>query len=209
MGHFLAVSAFKDTTPEALESAIIDWAGQYKVVAKPLVTGTRSLSIYAPRNGWTVVLWPPYFNILDVKACQALSAKLATTASTLHVYDDDYWVHTLIARGEVLDRFASFPKYFDEDLDPTPWKGNAALLAQHFGVEANTLAKYLVHGEDGPPSGRANDGDEFELDDFWVMTDFWRRAGITYPEDPAQSVRTLELSSERDLIEVLPTDDNL
>jgi hypothetical protein len=120
-------------------------------------------------------------------------------ASAIHVYDSDYWAHSLFGAGVRLDRFASRPGYFAESYSETQaiaasWRGNAEVLASAFGVDAALIGAYLqyVDSPDGAPS-KALPDDRFDLDDFWVFTDFWSRAGITYPDDMSAYERVLRL----------------
>jgi hypothetical protein len=201
MGYFLAVSAFRDVEPQRMVEQIIDWARSSRVGARVVKAGLLGIGrppafddkvdtcVFSPVNGWTVVLWPDYFNIHDVPACQQLSRSLHSVVSTIHVYDSDYWAHTLLRDGEVLDRFASVPGYFVEDLQnlagmAEAWKGNPEVIGSTLGVAANTIAPYLVHlTRDGSVMGKVREGDEFEIGSFWVFVDFWRRVGIQYPAD--------------------------
>jgi hypothetical protein len=53
------------------------------------------------------------------------------------------------------------------------------LIAEAFGVETDRVAAYLKHPDvDEPPAGSAADGDEHDLADTWVFTDFWRALGV-------------------------------
>lgn len=129
---------------------------------------------------------------------------------TVHTYDGDYWVHTLIRNGERLDRFASMPGYFVED--PTEllavqraWAGNAQVVARALGRPADQVAPYFVHvpADRDNELGRAFGDDDFDRDDIWVFVDLWRRLGITYPEDVKASVASLRLAP--DWLDIVPT----
>ena len=45
-------------------------------------------------------------------------------------------------------------------------------------------------------AGKAHETDEFDLDDIWVFTDMWRRAGIVYPEDTTAFTARIRLDSD-------------
>lgn len=177
MGYFLAVSAFRGLAPTELATAVCEYAREHDVGGE-LGDGEpgdpSTAVVYAPKDGWTVVLWPPYFNVHDVPLCSALSGTLGVVASTVHVVDDDYWVHTLCADGRVVDRFCSEP-----EVRPVGWEGDAEALARELGADGGVLRAYLTE----PRPARAFPDDEFTLDDFWVFTDFWRRLGVPYPDD--------------------------
>jgi hypothetical protein len=70
--------------------------------------------IWAPVNGWTVVIWPNWFTDLKIVSPK-LSADLGTLASAIDVYDGDFWTHQLWRNGVELDRFNSSPEYFVQD----------------------------------------------------------------------------------------------
>jgi hypothetical protein len=201
VGNFLAVTAFRGLTAETVADAVAAYCRTYGLSSSVLGTnpgaGSQRAGVFAPVNGWTTVLWPPYFNIHDIDAATALSASTNTLISTMHVYDDEYWVHVLVRDGMVLDRFASRPDYFD----PTPeererlrdkFAGNADVTAAAVGVQADALRPYFRHLSGEAATGRAFTDDEFDLDDTWVLADVWRRMGIEYP-DPAAVAVTVDL----------------
>jgi hypothetical protein len=200
MGVFLAVSAFRDRdvaeVTAALERFVADHGSSTGTEPRP----EDDVSVFAPVAGWTVVLWPPTFVGHDPAAARHMSGTLGTVASTVHIYDGDYWAHRLFRAGEELDRSASTPAYWaesDEDAAQLrdAWTGDASLLASVVGT-AERLEPYLTPLNDGDePPGKAFEGDEFELDDPWVFVDFWRHLGITYPADPTASAHRLSLAT--------------
>src|SRR5262245_40098153 len=113
MGQFFAVSAIRDSCVDGVAEAVVQYAIQHNVEvgvsdppadeAKP----SRDALIFAPVNGWSVIVWPEYFNIHDFAACQALSQNLKTIVCAAHVYDGDYWAHGLFDSGEFVNRFCS------------------------------------------------------------------------------------------------------
>jgi len=120
VGYFLAVSSFRDSSVAHLAAAIQKYTSEFDVTCDLFDPGQAELDpctdaiIFAPVGGWTVILWPEYFNIHDFPTCQALSRRLSTLVSTVHVYDGNYWAHGLFEAGETLDRFCSIPDYFAE-----------------------------------------------------------------------------------------------
>lgn len=221
MGLFLAVSAFRHQPVAGLAEAAAFYAATHGVECRAVAPGDPHTAdesrhdafFFAPVDGWTVALWPGYFNIHDIELCRHLSRKLKTVASTVHVYDGDYWAHVLFDAGNVVDRYASVPDYFAEsEVDKTEmraiWAGNAGAIAAVVGVTAESLVPYLVlHTPDieNRPI-RACDGDRFELADLWVFTDFWRRLGIQYPDDVTSFAARLRFSD--DYREKLPVSDD-
>lgn len=219
MGEFLAVSAFRDRPVEDLAPAVSHYVRGHGVACDLIQDGSHEEAvdalIFPPTNGWTVVLWPPYFNIHDITLCAAVSRELATLASTVHIYDGDYWTHVLFDRGDLVDRFASMPGYFTEDPGEVAalaesWAGDADRLGAALGKAAEDIRPYLVHIDpEGEEPGMAFEDDEFGLDDYWVFTDLWKRIGVTYPDDVGNYERVLRLG--KDFMDRLPTgaDDDL
>ena len=128
-----------------LRTPLFNFASQHNVdseLANPPAgdeNPSRDGSVFAPLNGWTVILWPEYFNVHDFVTCQHLSQQLKTVVCTAHVYDDDYWAHALFDSGEWVDRFCSVPDYFAEnDSDAQrlthEYKGNPSVFADRFNV---------------------------------------------------------------------------
>src|SRR5437016_1801813 len=123
MGYFLAVSAFKDVPVDALARAVAEDAARYQVWTDATLPRTEEVAprtdatLFDPVNGWTIILWPEYFNAHDFGACKRITAGLGCLASTVHVHDDDYWAHGLFERGDLLDRFCSQPGYFTESAE--------------------------------------------------------------------------------------------
>jgi len=92
----------------------------------------------------------------------------------------------------------------------TEWKGHSAALAAFLGLPADSFSRYFVHmpidrpavppapakkslfswfqkregASSTPPVTKAYDDDKFDLDNYWVFTDFWQRLGIKYPDPP-------------------------
>jgi hypothetical protein len=76
VGNFLAVTAVRDLSAQAVAQAIAEYARTHGLDASvlngnPGVDSQRA-GVFAPVNGWTTV-WPPYFNIHDIEAATALS----------------------------------------------------------------------------------------------------------------------------------------
>ncbi len=191
------------------------------------------LSIHGAANGWVRVLWPSYFNIHDFALCRAISAEKRLTVSTVHVYDGDFWEHLFLDCGRIVHKFSSWPDYFAESPEDAAranaeWTGDPTALAEFAGIPAESISRYLVHVPVGPPAEgvklgsaviflgdeseaaepepiKAYEGDRFDLENFWVFTDFWRKLGIRYPDPPSEGiVRVLRLSKR--LADKLPSE---
>ncbi len=206
MGNFLAVSAFRNQSADAVVRHVVAYAERRGVSCKPQTEKETDEScdakIFAQGDDWSVILWPEYFND-DIELCRALSRETDGLISTVHVYDGDYWAHALLDHGEVVDLFASAPGYFaapaaESEQLGKKWAGNAKAMAARLSVTEESLAPYLVHvtPENADALGKAFADDEFERSDFWVFTDFWRRIGIHYPEDVNKYQRVLRFGAD-------------
>lgn len=213
MGEFLAASAFRTRDAEALCAAVARYfsdnghLAQRVEPADPQDLSADDTVVHDPVENWTVVTWPRYLH--DGPAVESITAALATTASSIRVYDGDYWVHRLVEHGQTLDRFASMPGYFAEDPGSeetarlaTEWAGHPDILAAALGVTAADIAPYFIQapllGDDDDSEkpdedwGKAFPDDKHDRSDIWVFTDFWRRIGIPYPQmNPAEGAKTL------------------
>jgi len=115
---------------------------------------------------------------------QALSGQLSTPVMVLYIYDDDYWGYWLYQEGREVDRFATLPDYFGPN-DPPDRPGNAAAVAQSFGVEPKAIEKYLIPWPQGLAASDEEDvyayeSDFYALGDFWQLTDFMKALGFNY-----------------------------
>lgn len=194
----MAATALNTSDLDAVqESAVRHGRVRDKEGDDELQTAAR---IWTPVNGWTVVIWPTWFTDLNIVSPK-LSADLGTLASAISVYDGDFWTHQLWRNGVELDRFNSSPEYFAPDRQELrrlreEWAGRPDVVAQAFGVNADTVARYLIPpyiGFFGRLRGRRKPfpDDASTLGDVWVFVDFWRRLGITSFDDtpPARTVR--------------------
>lgn len=218
MGHFLAVTAFQTDSVDAVTAAISNYVKSRDVSIEILpstaeVDETTDATVYLPKGGWCIVLWPTYFNIHDFSfvreitgiepttgssATTSLSQSFAT-ASTIHVYDGDFWEHLFCANKEELHLFCSVPDYWgDEDEGAqTEYKIDPAKMCNYLNINSAKISPYLVNAGQLEGEEKAFEQDEFELGDFWVFTDFWRQLGITYPDPPDANVAAvLRLSSD-------------
>ena len=193
MGHFLAVSAVKTNDVEGLAENIDKYAKENGVKSQRLegkveLSEDRHVLVFPPENGWCVVLWPAYFNIHDVPAAKYLSENLNALVSSVNVYDGDYWCHSFFDSGVQIDSYCSMPGYWaenDKELKENieKYKGCPAGVAQKLDISIERIEGYYKHIIEDIEYSKVNDSDEFEIDDFWVFTDFWNCLGIEYPED--------------------------
>lgn len=213
MGAFVSVTAFRTTDAAALSAAICGYATAHEVSCTAVAVNdnfANNTLIFVPKNGWSVVFWPDFFVGHDVPAVTAITRELRLLASVVFVEDGGYWAHVLIENGETLDRFCSRPTRMQTHPDEPPvdaqnWRGNAPLVARKLGVAEASIAPYLrdldaeeeaarppkrgffarFFAPEPPPfaPGAAFSDDEYDVDDYDVFVDFWRRAGIHWPED--------------------------
>jgi hypothetical protein len=193
MGLDLAVSAFRECPPADLAKAIAAWVEPFHVKAEPLGRGdVDSLSdvlIFPEKDGWTIVSWPPSFKLNHISACRVLTKALGAVASSVHVPDGLFWVHALVHQGEVVDRYGAMPD-FTVDSDAAKermrkkWAGNARVIGMLLELPPEKIAPYLVICDPTKKSpGKAFKEDLFDLQNYWVFTDFWRKLEISYPLD--------------------------
>ncbi|KKL84729.1 hypothetical protein LCGC14_1961820 [marine sediment metagenome] len=98
------------------------------------------------------------------------------------------------------------------------WRGDPTQLAEFLGIPAESISGYMVHlspppaepppkksifswltGKSQPQpqpqfvveTHKAYDADHFDLEDFWVFTDFWAKLGIVYPDPWDQGIGCL------------------
>jgi hypothetical protein len=194
MGHFFSASAFKGLPPDQLGPHIVRYVEAHGVSCRELLEQGRvdehtDATIYEAINDWTVVIWPVYFNIHDVRLCADVTRHAGSLAVTVNVYEGAFWSLEVLRAGSLVDKFAPWADYFAEDAGAASeakavWRGNPAVVATTLGLQSGVLKPYYryVGGDEDP--GKASSDDEFSLGDFWVFTDIWRRVGITYPADP-------------------------
>ena len=207
MGHFLAVTGFKTESIADVTSAITDYLGSHRVAAQSLPLGSRfndgrDAEIYAPVNGWAVVLWPQYFNLHDFPLVRSVASVRGWLISTIHVYDSDYWEHLSCSGNTELHAFCSRPHYWQDDAPEDSermmaYDSNPSRLAAAAGVSTQGILPYLVDVDALPdPEAKAHTDDQFALGDFWVFVDFWRHLGITYPTPPQGLAGGLRLGQD-------------
>ncbi|SNY70300.1 hypothetical protein [Paractinoplanes atraurantiacus] len=198
MGEFVKATALRTNDLNAVQAGLLRH-GRIRDDAEGDELRT-SASVWAPVNGWTVAIWPRWFTDLSFVSPK-LSADLGTLASAIDVYDGNFWTHQLWRDGVELDRFSSSPEHFAQSRAELrrlrqEWAGRPDVIANAFGVNANTVARYLIPpytGFFGRLRGRRKPfpDDATTLDDVWIFVDFWRRLGITSFDGtpPARTVR--------------------
>ncbi|MFI5934780.1 hypothetical protein [Actinoplanes sp. NPDC051494] len=206
MGLFLATSAFRTEDLDAVLDAVPIF---FRTNSWPTeqITGNGAataddIRVFAPENGWTVVLWPPSF--IEEAAARFMSRGLGVLASSVRVHDGDYWRHVLLRDGDVLDRFASMPEYFTDDPGEVArlrarFAGHPAVVAAAVGCTTAQLAPYLVHADldhDGEfvDHGKAFPEDRSGVDNPWVFASFWAQFGPHYPDDPEADKARIRLA---------------
>ena len=138
-------------------------------------------------SGW-VTLHPHYVIVADGLAL-ALTQRLSAVASATSIYEDVLWTHDLVDSGRILDRYVNLPGYFGPGEYGPEHEGKPDLVAQTLGVDATTVAPYFkqvsvrrARSRLLPPP-KAHADDHHHLLDGWVITDLWRRCGITWGGD--------------------------
>ncbi len=127
--------------------------------------------------------WSSVMLHLNSFAAEPVAAELSRLidgpAIAIFEYDQATWGYTFFERGELTDRFWSFPDVVETP--PEECAGNAALLARAFGASPESITPYLRHISESDYETKAFDDDKFTLGDHWVRVDFMRRLGISYP----------------------------
>lgn len=96
-------------------------------------------------------------------------------------FDQCAWGLSVYEMGARVRHFWNRPEAVEED--PQSCSLDPEYFANHFGVEASCVARYLQHIEpDSEESAKASDEDQFALDDHWVRCDFMRQIGLPYPD---------------------------
>src|SRR5262249_20173678 len=181
MGGGVAASAFRCDDLSGLAESIRPFLSRFDVGGEAGPRGEHgeepdALS-YGANKGWIVVNWPLWF-YSNALVGETVSRALETIATTVHVYDGDFWTHLLFDCGTLLDRFCSRPTYFgqseaERQQQRREWQGDPARVARAFGVDVDLVHPYLCHVDDptGEFSHRAFPDDRANLDDFWVFVD--------------------------------------
>ena len=99
------------------------------------------------------------------------------------------WTHDLVAHGQVLNRYVNLPGYFGPGEYGPEHEGDPGLVANVLGADRTVIAPYFqqvslrrARSRVLPPP-KAHPSDRFDLLDGWVITDLWRRVGITWGLD--------------------------
>lgn len=196
MGHFLAVTAFQTDSPDQVADACLKYIRSHGVQAElldpsaPYIERTDA-QVFQPDNGWCRILWPPYFNLHDFTLVRDVCSVTGWAASTIHVYDSDYWDHLFRIGREDLHLYCSCPHYWQGESDEEvqrklSYDSNPDKMCKALNLDVSTITPYLVDTAKIDNSVKAFEDDQFELSDYWVLADFWKRMGINYP-DPGEA----------------------
>ena len=204
MGYFLAVTGFRTESVADVARVITEHMKSHGVPCESVPVASppnheRDAQIYAPVTGWTIVLWPEYFNIHDFPLVRTLAAAQGWLASTVHVYDDEYWEHLCCSGDTELHAFCSRPRFWEQESPDdfqrmSAYDTESSRLASALGISPQVIQPYIVDVDSlANPEAKAHPDDQFALGDFWVFTDFWRRLGIAYPTPPQNLAAVLRL----------------
>lgn len=190
MGIFLAATALRDVIVRELVPEIQAWFDDRFIVCTeaPGVersSGTNTVVVFEPHNGWTTTIWPSYFGFHSEMA-GFLSARLRTVASSIDVYDSDMWQHVAYRDGEIVDEYATDPSYLVSSLDDRRavarrWRGNPEAVARYVGGSARGIARHYRRNR------RARTFKD------WNFTELWAELGIEYPVEVIPVAKTLLL----------------
>lgn len=117
------------------------------------------------------------------KFAEALSEKISSYVMLLYIYDEDFWGYFLYDKGKEIDRFSPEPEYFGEEENSGKYKGSAVEIAKYFGINKETIEKYLINWTDelyDEGNIKAYENDEYCYTDCWQMVDFMDKLGFPY-----------------------------
>jgi hypothetical protein len=198
-----------------------------EVLAGPEADPERDTLVRPAPSGWTVIFWPELTLFDDSfyqglsRELEALiaAAEIYDGGSWSHCLAEG---GELLDRFSSAPEDHALGLQ-DEDAEQArrKWRGNAAVIAARLSVPVEVVSPYLVRHASVPHrqalgglkgalrwlglSGQRSEqraikafpDDQFELDNCWVFTDFWRRLGIEYSDDPDTSDRCLRLPVDR------------
>lgn len=179
MGLFLAATAVRDASVVDVAAEIGAWCSDHFVVCSRTADPDAAppevrIDVVEPIQGWTMVMWP--WNFLSYEeVAEHLSATLDTVVSAVSVYDSDCWQQVTAVGGEVVDRYATDPRYLTSDLEPLSvvaprWKGDPDVVARLLGCDSRDVARHYRRNRRGRTFSD------------WGFVELWADEGITYPE---------------------------
>ena len=183
MGLFLQTAIIKNTHITQFEKCMRELLTEYP-------------AIYQDSNHFKFLNYEDAVGVLlsqDVieydSLVQMLSIRLHAKVLFLYIYDSDYWGYYLYDDGLELDRFSPIRNYFsDEESEIEKYKGNAAIIAENFGMDVKNIERYLYPWTDSIlDQKKAYPEDEFEYGDCWQMADFMKSLGYPYAYETADS----------------------
>ena len=193
---FLATTALRDVTVRELLPEIEAWFDTHFIVCLQVSAVDRPqmdrLTVYAPHNGWTTVVWPTYFS-WHSEVARHLSARLRTVASSVDVYHSETWQHVVYDNGNLVDEYATDPSYLVSDLDDPRavarrWRGNPELVARHVGSTARAIGRHYRRNRRS-----------FGFDE-WNFADLWADLGILFPVAKLPPAASLALPDRWDRV---------
>lgn len=180
MGLFLQTAIITDCNTETAKSVLS------KFDKKSIKEMDLDLDAcrFQEKNGSVNILFNEYCSGYDGLA-QKLSENVDGLVMVLYIYDEDFWGYYLYQNGKHLDTFNPMPDYFEEvdDEERRKFAGNAALVADLFGVAESDISRYLVEWTEDimeECNEKAYPDDEFEQCDCWQMADFMNKLGYPY-----------------------------
>jgi hypothetical protein len=155
VGFYLGCTAVRDEDVATVRDAVVRYAGGHGLRSEVTAGAGRPAevaSVYPPRDGWTVVIWPNDF-AGTWPVARSLSADLATAVSAVEVIAGSYWTHAAFDAGMEVDRFSvipdnSVPFELEGNDEATvqvreALAGNASRLAAMFDRPAEVIQPYL------------------------------------------------------------------
>ncbi len=140
----------------------------------------KGLTLCLGTNGVTAVFGETFSK--SDHASEFLSKYLKAPVFSFHMYDDDFWMYLLYREGKLISKFHPKPRYFDENEDVEPWRGDAQIVAEVVpGVTVASIEKYFVFCTQENGQEKAYPSDQYPRWDFWQIIDFMDKLGLAYP----------------------------
>lgn len=182
MGMFLQTMIIPDIPEDQVKSAV-EKVAKEQAEGESMGLVPRECRYQVHDRGVSVLLNDDCVGFEDLAS--VLSKETGRPVMMLYIYDGDFWGYFLLENGEIKDTFNPMPDYFEEipEEEKESMKGNAALLAEYFHVDAASVEKYLVFWTEDmleKEGQKAYEEDEFEVGEDWQMADFMRSLGYPY-----------------------------
>lgn len=185
MGLFLQTAVIPDCKEAQARAAVERLAAQEAGSAQKEYGLNAQECRYKEHGSGVGILFNENCTGYEELAC-ALSKEVGKPVLLAYIYDEDFWGYFLCENGCQVDCFNPMPDYFEEAdaAEEKRQNGDAALLAEYFGVDEAAVSRYLVQWTEEAleeeDDSKAYEEDEFGRFDCWQMADFLAKLGCPY-----------------------------